>query len=443
MTPPAPQPAPAPVKKTVRGQLLAYLQAGLIDQATHDRYVEIDRAARATRKKLKGARRQALGITLKHLDDTAKRGALTVSRLPAFFETVRRNRQWWTEGPLLGNGKRVMFPSSQLVWQYYSGQGLQIQWLGTFGRANGLWSYNKDTQLRSLLDEASGLAAARAGGTAFEYLFSFNGGRPPWASGLAQGTALQAFSRGAVRLGNPNYFNVARSLLGIYRTPPPEGVRVASGPGAHYLIYTFASKLKVLNAFTQAVNGLHDFAVLANDPEGKALYAQGDAALRAELPTYDTGGWSKYSLQRDSDIGYHKLARDFLRNLCQRQTEDRTRADGGPLPGADPAPYCGMAQRFTADLTAKPKIALVTARVRANKRQAVRFTVDKPANVSLAFSKGGRVASVLRSRVDSGRRSFTWRVPKASGTYKVVVRATDLLGNGSVSTGTLRVLRSK
>ncbi len=34
------------------------------------------------------------------------------------------------------------------------------------------------------------------------------------------------------------------------------------------LIYSFAPKLRVLNAFTQAVNGLHDFAVLSRDPEG-------------------------------------------------------------------------------------------------------------------------------------------------------------------------------
>ena len=52
---------------------------------------------------------------------------------------MRRNRQWWSNGPLLRNGARVSFQGSRLVWQYYAGEGLQIQWLGTFGKANGLW----------------------------------------------------------------------------------------------------------------------------------------------------------------------------------------------------------------------------------------------------------------------------------------------------------------
>ena len=57
-----------------------------------------------------------------------------------------------------------MFAGSQLVWQYYPGQGIQVQWLGTFGRANGLFQQTgHDDELRALLDEALGLASARAG----------------------------------------------------------------------------------------------------------------------------------------------------------------------------------------------------------------------------------------------------------------------------------------
>ena len=49
----------------------------------------------------------------------------------------------------------------------------------------------RDDDLRALLDEALGLATQRAGGIAWEYLFHFDGGRPPWVSGLAQGTGLR------------------------------------------------------------------------------------------------------------------------------------------------------------------------------------------------------------------------------------------------------------
>src|SRR5439155_1184059 len=77
------------------------------------------------------------------------------------------------------------------------------------------------------------------GGIAWEYLFKFDGGRPPWVSGLAQGTALSALSRAAVRLGRSDYFEAARSALGIFKTPPPAGVRVDTPAGAHYLQYSF------------------------------------------------------------------------------------------------------------------------------------------------------------------------------------------------------------
>src|SRR3954467_3880890 len=120
-----------------------------------------------------------------------------------------------------------MFAGSQLVWQYYPGQGKQAQWLGTFGRANGLFQQTgHDDELRALLDEALGLATARAGGIAWESLFHFDHGSPPRVSGLSRGPALQGFSRAAARLNEPRYFEAARAALGIFRVAPPEGVRV-------------------------------------------------------------------------------------------------------------------------------------------------------------------------------------------------------------------------
>ncbi|HEV7804371.1 MAG TPA: D-glucuronyl C5-epimerase family protein, partial [Solirubrobacteraceae bacterium] len=385
-------------RRTVRSELDRMLAAAAIDRTTYDARLATYADARRLLRKLRGARRAALGAVLANLDAIAARGALNASRLPELFETVSRNREWWARGPLLSYGRRVSFQGSPLVWQYYTGEGLQIQWLGTFGRANALWrSGTHDEDLRTLLDAALALAAQRAGGIAFEYLFDFDGGRPPWVSGLAQGTAVQALSRAAVRLNEPRYFAAARTALGVFRQPPPSGVRAGTAIGAHYLLYSFAPGLRVLNAFTQAVNGLHDFALLANDVEGRALFAAGEAELRAELPAYDTGAWSRYSLRREADLSYHKLARDFLGNLCTRLTEAQQRTPvapaaaptGGvvPVPGAppavpapatpaaDPAPYCGAAQRWTQYLRQAPKIALVSTRVRGGRPGAVRFTL--------------------------------------------------------------------
>ena len=68
-------------------------------------------------------------------DAIRARRRLTAGRFAPVFLTLQRNRAWWAGGPLLRYGQRVSFAGSQLVWQYYPGQGIQVQWLGTFGRA--------------------------------------------------------------------------------------------------------------------------------------------------------------------------------------------------------------------------------------------------------------------------------------------------------------------
>jgi hypothetical protein len=446
--------AAASRRLTVRGELARMLAAGAIDRATHDDRRGIYAQAIRLRGKLSGARRAALGAVIRNLEYVASSGGLTVSRLPALFETVRRNREWWANGPLLRNGARVSFQGSRLVWQYYAGEGLQIQWLGTFGKVNGLWQGGYDASLRETADEALGLAAQRAGGIAWEYLFDFDGGRPPWVSGLAQGTAVQSLARAGVRLNEPAYLAAAKSGLGVFREAPPAGVRVATPAGAHFLIYSFAPGLRVLNGFTQAVNGLHDYAELTADPEGAALFAAGEAQLRTELPAYDTGGWSRYSLKRDADVHYHVLARDFLRNLCTRLSDAAAPPAAPPTGGAvpvavavvvaDPTPYCAAEQRWTAYLTDPPDLALVSRRVRGGKPALVKIAVDKPSNVTLRLRRGGRTVATLGAYLSSGVRALRWRSPpRRAGRYSVVIAARDLTGRRSSARGTLRVLQAR
>ena len=162
--------------------------------------------AKAKVKTLTGARKVELGGVVKDLEDMAARGQFRVpSRIPALFLTLQRNVEYWSTQPLLRAGARVSFPGSELVYQLYPGHGLQIQWLGTFGKLNGYWSGGKryDARAGALLDEALPLATERAGGLAWEYLFPFDGQAPPWVSSLAQGTGLQAMARSATRLQAP------------------------------------------------------------------------------------------------------------------------------------------------------------------------------------------------------------------------------------------------
>ncbi|HEX8744139.1 MAG TPA: D-glucuronyl C5-epimerase family protein [Thermoleophilaceae bacterium] len=409
-------------KRTVRGELARLLTEGRIDQATHDSYRATYNLARKSYKRLTGARRAGLGGALANAELIAAAGELTPSRLPAVFLTVARNRQWWTTGSLLSNGQRVEFSGSEIVWQNYSGQGIQIQVLGTFGRANGLWQASEDDALRALLDEMLALASDRGGVMAWEYLFRYGGGSPPWASGMAQATGVQALARAAERLGEPAYRDAAIRALALFETPAPVGVRVDGQAGPHYLLYSFAPELRVYNGFLQAVIGLLDAAALTGEPRAQALAGAGDAEARAELAAVDTGAWSLYSTGsdpaagRESSLHYHRLVTEFLDGICKRTSA---------------AEYCTAAERFAGYEDVAPVVRPLTRRVRAGRPANLRFALSKIARVRLeVVDAGGRAVATRSGSAGYGKRFFTW-TPRTAGSFELRASATDLAGNAS------------
>jgi hypothetical protein len=440
------------------------LATGGIDRPTRDRDRKSLLDARRSLERLRGTRRVELGAVLANLDQIAGGGRLTPSRLPGLVLTLERNRQWWTTGPLLSDGQRVGFPGSQLVWEYYGGQGIEIQWLGTFGKANGyfLGGRGHDAELTALLQEAIGLATDRAGGLAWEYDFHFDGGAPPWVSGLAQGTAVQVLGRAAVRFASAPFFAAARSGLGIFETPPPEGVRVATPAGAHYLLYSFAPRERVINGFIQALVGLRDYAALANNDTGRALFAAGEAEARLELPHYDTGAWSLYDQSTESDLGYHTLLRDFLGNLCERLRAPQARTPApaptspGPSGGTPPTPppyalppagapgpspdlYCTTAERFTAYMHQPPAITLAAAGpARAGGAARLRLALSKISRVTVIARHDGRTAYRMSQQLGYGTRVLVWH-PRQAGSYRLSAAATDLAGNAAATAATVVV----
>jgi hypothetical protein len=342
-----PQPQPS-APGSFSDALSRLLAAGSITPATDQADLASMVAARQSLARLRGTRRTELAAVIDNLTRIATSGLLTPSRLPALVLTLQRNRQWWTTGPLLSFEQRVSFPGSLLVWEYYPGQGIEIQWLASFGKANGYFLSGPadNAQLGELLDQLVGLAVQRAGGIAWEYDFSFDGGSPPWVSAISQGTAIQALSRAAIRLARPAYFDDARQALTIFETPPPLGVRLSTPAGAWYLIYSFAPHELVLNAFIQALVGLYDFATLANDPTGRALFAAGNAEAVIDVPHYNTGAWSLYDQYAESDLGYHELLDGFLQNLCNR-TANPASSITAPETAPTPAPAASTPTQTT------------------------------------------------------------------------------------------------
>ena len=385
-------------KYTVEGELRKLRSAGDISAADRSAWRTLYRDVVARAKALpKGTAKSELEGVVESVDTIAAGRDLTASLAPSVFLTLQVNREWWTTRPAPPAGSRPVIAGSPLTWQYYRGEGLQIQWLATFGTANALATTTtpaKLEQLRAIQDEALRLASDRAGGPAWQYLFAFGGGKPPWASGMAQATAMQSLVRTSQKLGDPKYRETALRAVQLLRRSAPTGARLKGGSGDHLLLYTY-SRMRVLNAFSQAVSALHEISTATQDGKVNALYVRAERQLRAELPDYDTGTWARYSLGGANETpSYHLLSRDNLRALCAKLGADATAfAEGRPVAGArqpaDPAPYCAMATRFTRDLQLTPNGP--KAKSRASTRSAARAGTQE-ATVPAPRDPGAAVA---------------------------------------------------
>ncbi len=463
---------------TVSAALASLQTSGAVAPALHHQYLSEYIAAKHLLGKLSGTRATELGAVLANLQAMAAAGEFIPSRLPALFLTLQRNTQWWNTGPLLSADERVTFPGSGLVWEYYPDQGIEIQWLATFGEANGYWLSGQTSKLQALLNEVIPLATQRAGGIAWEYLFQFDGGLPPWTSGLSQGTAIQALARGWSSVHLAAYKSAAAAALGIFETPPPVGVRVPTAAGAHYLEYTYAPHERIINGFIQSLVGLYDYTRLTGDPLGEQLFEAGDAEARVEVPMYDTGAWSLYDQSSESDLNYHELLITFLQNLCTRTSQSPSPLPGvggttgptGPTgPAGSTAPagasssggavaaraqssqvpplgdpdaiYCTTAARFQSDLTTKPALAFTPAPSATGAGQAatIAFTLSKISSVTLTVTGSTATPYSTTVLLAHGAHTLTWPGAPRAGTFTVTASAVDLAGNHGSITAPLTV----
>jgi hypothetical protein len=474
---------------SVTAALSSLKSSGAITEAAYRQYTGAYAAANSSLRRLSGMRRAELAAVIANTQGMAAAGAFAPTRLPVIFLTLEKNRQWWTTQPLVSSRVRVSFPPSKLVWEYYAGQGIQIQWLGTFGEANGYYlSGHENSNLRQLLGEVLPLASSRAGGIAWEYMFHFDGGSPPWTSGLSQGTALQVMARAWSRFKESAYLTAAQQALGIFQTAPSTGVHVKTTAGAEYAEYTYAPSDRILNGFIQADVGLYDYTSITHDPLGLRLFEEGDAEARAEVPHYDTGAWSLYDQYGESNLNYHELLTEFLQHLCERTRKGPpTSAAVTPAPSPTPAPapaggagapgagsetggasaavartpehlrasaastattpiagdaiYCTTAQRFTADLHTPPVVSLITSTLPSRSRAGVQVSLSKISTVKISVRRGGRTVWSNGATVQRGKPKLLWVTPSQTGAYSVTITATDLAGNFSTANGTIALTK--
>jgi len=413
------------------------LRARTISGSDHSGYLRTYRRARSTVRGLAGPRRSELGYVVQSLEGVALAGRLTPSRMPAIFLQLRRNAAYWPSKPFPAAGDQLTFRGSELLFQYFPGRGLQLHPLSNFKKANNLHGACRrgagggkpvcgarppgpkpgtpcrPERLRRLLDELTRLAVRRGRGfIAWEYMFHFGGGSPPWMSGMAQATGIAAFGRGAQLLKRPDYNETAKAALGAFEAGRPTGVR-ARGPmgGVHYLQYSFAPRLHIFNAFFQSLIGLHDFGKLTGDVRATGLFRQAEPEARQEVAHSDVGDWSRYSFRgRASTAEYHELLREVLQGMGRRL--------GGT--------YCDYAVRYRRYQTEPPMLGFTGPADTVRKRLVrVRFTLSKLSIVELKVYRGRRLTFTRLATFGRGARSLPWR-PRSAGRYTLRLGAKEL-----------------
>jgi len=154
------------------------------------------------------------------------------------------------------------------------------------------------------------------------------------------------------------------------------------------------------------------------------LFKKGDRSLRTELPGYDTGAWTLYSLAgEEATLEYHELASDFLENLCEKVGAGH---------------HCDAAERFRSYETEAPRLDLHTSRLVRGNLQYVRFSLSKRSSVRMTISRNGNVVYSASATVPYGRRAFAW-TPKRRGEYVVTLAAESFNGTHGSTSGTIRV----
>jgi hypothetical protein len=375
-----------------------------------------------TLRRLRGARATQLRYVLTSVESLALRGRLGATRMPVAFLQLERNRQYWPHKPYPAPGDQVSFRGSEILFQYFAGEGLQLHPLSTFKKANHLHGFCEsgaptcdEAALRRILDEMTALAVKRGRGfIAWEYLFYFGGGTPPWMSGMAQATGIQALGRAAQLLHEPKYAETARRALGAFDAHPPRGVRT-TGPrgGVHYLQYSFAPRLYIFNAFLQSLIGLYDFDRVVGDARALRLFRQAEPEAEREIPFSDVGDWTLYNYAgHEANHDYHELLREFLASMCTRRLG---------------AIFCEYAKKYRGYQVDPPEVTYegpVTAT--EDRPVALRFDVSKLSAVQMTVTRpDGRVVFDRLATFRRGSGYFTW-TPRGPSTFTVRVAAKEL-----------------
>jgi hypothetical protein len=389
--------------------------------------------AKVAARRLNGAPQANIRGVLANLRSLAKRHLLGARGYPAFL-ILQRNLEWFYDNRRAAppNATRTTFEGSELIFQFYSGSGWQLQPLANFGRLNGLLRLKKPAagRLERFADDMLATGVQRRGSLAFEYYFPWSGGAPGWISGMATATGMQAFANLGKRDGDPRYTDAARSMLGVFKAPPPWGVAVQGPAGPSFLLYSQSPSVLVGNGIAQALIGLDNYRATTGDPDAAGLVDAALAEAKRLLPLYDTGAWSLYDRSptkpgTESDLSYHQLFEGFLDQLCDKFGD----------------PFCTEAGNFARYETEPVAITAVATKVQKKRKRIIAsFVLSKRGSVRATLERDGAAVRSWSGGMLRGRHTLIWALPP-TGDYELVIKATSLNGIASEASSQATIAR--
>jgi hypothetical protein len=301
-----------------------------------------------------------------------------------------------------------------VVYRWFPRLGFEFHPLANFGALNNAAATQDADATRTLADALVARAIPRDTRLLWEYQFRFAGGRPPWASGMAQAVAAQALARAAALLGDTN---LAAAAVRAYASVSPLLMSLPSGPWIR--LYGFNNQI-VLNAQLQAILSLLEYSTSQEDAAASGLAQQLSAAAEAMFPRFDTGDWSRYQLGGAyATREYQKFVTDLLAKLA-RQTQD-------PF-------WVETSQRFHAYYYDAPTVTQPAPPAEIWPQPLdgwldvaqIQITLSMRASVTLAV--GGQISTY---RLNAGTRTIAWKPPPglAAGTYPASISATSYAGH--------------
>jgi hypothetical protein len=228
---------------------------------------------------------------------------------PALFAQIRANTTSLAdEAPDIA-GTDVA-DGSGVVYRFFPQHGYRFHPLANFAKLNTLAGRKDEEAAVTLANALVARGVRKEKALTWPYRFS-SGGPDVWESGFAQAVGAQALARTSDLAGDRSLLDAAGASFRAI----PRGLTLHVGGGTWIQEYGF-SPMAVLNAQLQTIVSLSEYAERAGDEQAKAYVAGLSKTTQKLMGDFDTGCWSRYSLDGNpATTGYHTYHVKLLERL--------------------------------------------------------------------------------------------------------------------------------